>query len=97
MEYILPIILIVASYFLGSFFAFQGLRDSIDKPLIYNNESITITLTILFGWIPVGLALYLAYIDVNLLFAVILIVFRFIIISTILNEKLKKFMDEKGI
>jgi len=97
MEYLLPSILIIISYFLGTFFAFQGLRDPIDKPLIYNKESITLTLTILFGWVPVGIALYLAYINVNLLFAIILVVVRFIILPTILNNKMKKFMDKKGI
>jgi len=97
MAYVLPSILIVVSYFLGSYFAFQGLRDSIDKPLLYNNESITVILTILFGWAPVGIALYLAYRDVGLFFVVVLIVVRFIIMPTILNNKIKKFMDRKGV
>ncbi|OHA27288.1 MAG: hypothetical protein A3C06_00505 [Candidatus Taylorbacteria bacterium RIFCSPHIGHO2_02_FULL_46_13] len=97
MEHLLPSILIIVSYILGTFFAFQGLRDPIDKPLVYSSEFVTISLTILFGWLPVGVALYLAWINSNLLFVVALIVVRFVILPTMLNKSMKKFMDKKGI
>src|SRR3989338_4515317 len=97
MEHLLPSILIIVSYILGTFFAFQGLRDPIDKPLVYSSEFVTISLTILFGWLPVGVALYLAWINSNLLFVVALIVVRFVIFPTMLNKSMKKFMDKKGI
>jgi ABC-type bacteriocin/lantibiotic exporter with double-glycine peptidase domain len=75
---------------------FQGLRDPMDRPVIYN-ESNTLFLTIVFGWIPVVIALYLAYININVFFIIILIVARFFILPTIFNNKLKKFMDKKGV
>lgn len=97
MEYLLPSILIVTSYLLGSFFAFQVLRSPIDRPLIYSNNSLILILTILFGWIPFGISLYLAYRNASLFFVIILILARFFILPTMFNEKFKKFMDQKGI
>lgn len=97
MEYLLPSIIIIVSYFLGTYFAFQGLRDPMDKPLVYNNGSLVLVLNILFGLAPVLVALYLAYVNVSLFFVTILIVVRFMILPTILNIKIKEFMDKKGI
>lgn len=97
MEYILPSILVAVSYFLGTFLVFQWHRDPIDKPLIYNNKLITRTLMILFGWVPIVVAVYLAYVNVSLFFVMILIVVRFIILPAILNNKIKEFMDKNGI
>ena len=97
MEYLLPIIFIVISYVLGTFFAFQGLRNPVNRPLVYSSELVTLFLTILFGWVPVGVALYLAYINTNLFFVVTLIIVRFVILPTALNNRMKKFIDKKGI
>ena len=84
----------IVSYMLGTFFVFQGLRNPIDKPLVYSSESVTFFLTILFGWIPVGVALYLAYINTNVFFVVTLVIVRFVVLPTILNDRIKKFRDK---
>ena len=96
MEYLLPSILTIISYFLGSFLGFQRLRDPVERPLIYT-EIVLFILTVFFGWLPVGIAFYLAYININLLFAIILILIRFIIMPSLLNNKLKTFMNKNGI
>ncbi len=97
MQYLLPIILIIISYLLGVYFAHQGLRNEMDRPLAYRNETIIFVLTILFGWVPAFLSLYLAYRNSGLLFLVILLVVRFVFMPTIFNNKIKYFMEKNGI
>ena len=97
MEYLLPITLIILSYLSGTYFSYQGLRSVIDRPLVYSNELVVLTLTVLFGWIPTFFALYLAYENSGLFFAIILVVIRFIFMPTTLNDKIKSHMDKKGI
>ena len=97
MEYLLPIALIVLSYLSGAYFAYQGLRNVIDRPLAYSNELVVLILTILFGWAPTLLALYLAYKNSGLFFAIILVVVRFIFMPTALNDRIKIYMDNGGI
>lgn len=97
MQYLIPSILTIISYVLGTYFAFQELRNPIEKSLAYRSESTIFFLTILFGWMPIAVALYLSYVNTNSFFLAILVVVRFIILPTILNDRIKKFMDEKGI
>lgn len=97
MGYILPIILVIVSYFLGVYFASQGLKSITDRPLAYSSETIVFILTILFGWIPTFIALYLSYINVGLLFTGILLLVRFVLMPTVLNNKVKSFMEKNHI
>lgn len=97
MEYILPVTLIIISYFLGVYFSNQGLRDKISRPLVYINETILLTLTILFGWVLTLVALYLAYRDSGLLFTLTLFLVRFVFMPTLLNNRVKGFMEKNGI
>lgn len=84
------------SYFLGVYFSIQGLRNYLDRPLLYRNESVILLLTIIFGWIPTFVAVYLSYKNISIWFALILIVVRFIILPTFLNDNIKKIMDKNG-
>ena len=61
MQYLLPIILTVISYIFGVYFAHQGLRNIMERPLIYKSEALLLILTIVFGWIPVIVAVYLGF------------------------------------
>ena len=97
MQYVLPIILMVASYFLGAYFAYQGLKSRIDRPLAYSSEIIVFALTILFGWVPTFIALYLAYMDGGLLFVGMLLLVRFVFMPTLFNDRIKSFMERNGI
>ena|SRR3989344_10675 len=97
MQYILPIVLTALSYLFGVYFAYQGLRDVIDRPLAYRNETVILLLTILLGWIPILISLYLAYKTSGLIFVIILFLVRFILLPTILNDKIKIIMMKKGI
>ena len=96
MSYILPSLLVLLSYLLGVYFASQGMRSAIDKPLIYNNELLLITLTILFGWIPLVSGIYSAFRNSGLIFAAILILIRFLLLPTLFNNKIKNLMDKRG-
>lgn len=97
MIYIFPSILILLSYLLGVYFAFQGQRSVIDKPLIYSNEFVLIILTVLFGWAPLIGGVYLAFNNVGLFFVLLLIITRFILLPPLFNNKIKSFMDKKQI
>ncbi len=97
MEYLLPTVLALVSYLLGVYFAHQGLRSVIDRPLAYRNENVTLALTVIFGWVPLFVALYLGYKGSGWLFALGLLVVRFVLLPTLLNDPIKKFMDKKGI
>lgn len=97
MEYVLPIVLVLVSYILGVYFAFQGLRSASDKPLAYSSHKVTFVLTLVFGWLPSIVAFYLAYKNVSLIFTVFLALARFILMPTLLNNSFKSFMDKKGI
>ena len=96
MTYLLPSILVLFSYLFGVYFAYQGTRSIIDRPIICNNELILITLTILFGWFPLIVGIYLAFRYSGLVFVLILAVIRFILLPTLLNHKIKNFMNKKG-
>lgn len=97
MAYIFPIILIFVSYLLGVYFAQQGLRSEIDRPLAYRSETILLILTILFGWILTFIGLYLAYKIAGLIFAIILLLVRFVLMPTLFNNKIKSFMEKNHI
>ena len=92
MPYLLPIILIMMSYLFGTYFAYQGLRNEIDRPLAYSSEPLLLFLVFLFGWIPLFVSLYLAYIGPGLFFVGVLLVVRFIVMPTIFNEKIRKYL-----
>lgn len=94
MQYLVSIILVIVSYIFGSYFAIQGLKNEIDKPLFYSNEKILFTLTFLFGWLPFFASLYIAYIDSGILFATAVFIVRFVILPTTFNGLMKK-IDEK--
>jgi len=72
------------------------MRGVIDRPLIYNNELILITLTILFGWAPLAIGVYLAFKDSGLIFVLILIIVRFLLLPTLFNDKIESFMNKRG-
>ena len=97
MHYLLPITLVILSYFLGVYFAFQGLRNPINRPLIYRNEGLIFILNILFGWVPLIIAVYLALKYIGLIFALVIIVVRFILLTSLLNDKIKSFLDKVSI
>lgn len=96
MIYLSPSILVVFSYLLGVYFAHQGMRNVIDRPLLYSNELILITLTVLFGWIPLVIGIYLALREASLFFAFLLIIIRFLLLPTLFNDKIESFMNKKG-
>ena len=97
MQYVLPIILIIVSYLLGVYFANQGIRNKIERPLAYSSETILFILTILFGWVLTFIGLYLVYIDAGIFFAVILLIVRFIFLPIVFNNKVKSFMERNHI
>ncbi len=97
MEYLLLFSLIMLSYIAGIYWGHQGLRNAIDRPLLYSNELALFTLTILFSWVPIFIALYLALRDMGLVFVLILVAVRFIVLPTLFNNFIQDFMNKKGI
>lgn len=97
MMYLVPIILVLLSYLLGVYFSIQGLRSVMERPLIYKNELILFMLTISFGGIPLIIGVYLAFKTSGLLFVLLLIIGRFLLLPTLFNDKIKRFMKKKGI
>ena len=91
----IPIILTIISYVCGVYFGHQGLRSPIDRPLAYSNESILLILTLLFGWLPLATAFYLAF-KISLLFLIILILVRFVIAPTLLNNLFISLLNKYG-
>jgi len=96
MIYLYPSILILVSYILGVYFAHQGMRGVINRPIIYNNEVILFALTLLFGWVPLVIGVYLAFTDSSLVFVLILTIVRFVLLPTLFNDKIESFMNKKG-
>ncbi len=97
MDYLLPSVLMVFSYILGVYLAHQGLREKIDRPLFYTNDNVVFLLTILFGWLPALVSLYLAYVNLGWIFASTLFIIRFLVMTTLFNDKIFNFMNRKGI
>lgn len=94
--YTIPIILVLISYFLGTYLAEQGLRSPVERPVIYKNEPSLIFLAIIFGWSPIVIALYLGFRDEGVIFALVLAFFRFVILPTILNNKIRSLIRGSG-
>lgn len=92
----IPIILMIVSYLLGTYFAYQEQRSILDKPLVYANKRFLFILIILFGWIPTFISLYLAYLYSGMYFAVMLFLARFLFMPAF-NGTIKTFMDRYGI
>jgi hypothetical protein len=96
MVYIIPITLTLVSYLFGVYFANQGLRDEISRPLIYSSDFVIMSLIFLFSWVPMILALYLGFRNTNWITLVVLLLMRFTVLPTFFNNKIKRFMDKKS-
>ena len=92
---IIAIILTSISYLFGTYLAYQGLRSPIDRPLAYSNESILLALTLLCGWLPLAIAIYFAF-KISLVFLIIIILARFIVAPTLLNNLFISLMNKFG-
>ncbi len=90
------IILTTISYVFGVFFSIQGLRGPLDKPQIYYTIS-PFVLNFVFGWAPFLYALYITFITYGFRGAIILVVIRFLILTTLFNGLIKKSMERLGI
>lgn len=97
MEYIFPILLTTLSYLFGVYFAHQGLRNEIERPLIYSSGILLFVLTILFGIVPFAAALFLGFTNVGLGFSLALLVVRFLILPSLFNDWFGAFLSKKGL
>jgi len=96
MIYLLPSVLILVSYLFGVYFAHQETRGVIERPLMYRGELTLLTLTLLLGWVPLVIGIYLAFQKSRLIFSLLLIMIRFILLPTLFNNRIKNFMNERG-
>jgi hypothetical protein len=90
---ILPVTLTIVSYILGTYFAYQGLRNPIDKPVVYNNEVVLLSLIMVFGWAPIMVAIYFAF-KISLLSVLMLLLLRFLILPTAFNNLFISLMNK---
>ena len=84
------------SYLFGTFFAKQGTRSVLDRPIIYSETSLFL-LTIIFGWLMSIYVCYLVFLIYGLLGIFVFLLIRFILLPTIFNNLIFKYMKDLGI
>lgn len=94
MIYVITLALVIISHILGSYFSIQGLRGPVNRPIIYKSEIVIFLLVIIFGWIPLILALYISVTSVGIIYSFFLLILKTLILPSVFN--LKKFMDNRG-
>lgn len=96
MNYLIPLLTLI-SYICSVFFVTQEQRTPLERPLVYGSGNFLWISILLFGLGPMAIAGYLSFLSFGWVGLLTLVVIRFVILPTLFNKAVKRFMDRKGI